>query len=256
MATRRPKVPHAQHNSGTKTEPAPLTADTQDGAAPTRQRKEHRMPVSSAETARGHGKPQNSRSGQSRPGGSTKNNGTGPGKSEGVIRSDTDGVVPARTFNGRLVVIGVAMAALTLILAPNVHTFLEQRAEISALQADIDVKTSQQSTFKTELARWDDPEYVKQQARDRVSMLLPGETGYWVYGANASTSDAGNTGAAGSPGAVDLSANNATTVTDKPWVDGLWQSIQKSADAQVTPAPAVPAPAVPAPAEQPPAAGN
>jgi cell division protein FtsB len=208
MATRRPKVPSAQFHAGV------------NGA-----------PGQTGKAAKGEGQ---EGQGHAAPGHAGPKSGHGPGagaassnaKNDDGARASAATPVPARSFNGRLLVVGLVMAVLTVLLAPNIHTFMEQRAEISALKADIATKTAQQGTFKQELARWDDPEYVRQQARDRVSMLMPGETGYWVYGANGL---AGSDGTAATPGTA-TSAKNATVVTTQPWVDGLWASVQKSAE--------------------------
>lgn len=130
--------------------------------------------------------------------------------------------IPAKAFSGRLLALAVVLLTITLLLAPSVRTFLEQRSEITALQQDIDGKKQQQTDLKTELSRWSDPAYVKQQARDRVNMMMPGETGYWVYGGD------GTSAAPQKSGAADGAAN--ANPEDLPWVDGLWQSIQRSAN--------------------------
>ncbi|MCY0904899.1 FtsB family cell division protein [Arthrobacter sp. H14-L1] len=128
--------------------------------------------------------------------------------------------VPARAFSGRLLALAVVLLTITVLLAPSIHTYLQQRAQISALEQDISVKQQQQTELKNEAARWSDPAYVKQQARDRVNMLMPGETGYWVYGADGSGPSSQPSGS--SP------ASSGTTAT-LPWVDGLIQSIKRSA---------------------------
>ena len=119
-----------------------------------------------------------------------------------------------------MLALAVVLLTITLLLAPSVRTFLQQRSEISALQQDIEAKQQQESALKTELSRWSDPAYVKQQARDRVNMMMPGETGYWVYGGDAaSPQDSGVSGSAGNANPGSL-----------PWVDGLWLSIKRSAN--------------------------
>ena len=51
--------------------------------------------------------------------------------------------VPAKAFSGRLLALGVVMIAITILLAPTVKIFLDKRAEIAALQADIAAKQAQ-----------------------------------------------------------------------------------------------------------------
>jgi cell division protein FtsB len=127
--------------------------------------------------------------------------------------------VPAKAFSGRLLALGVVMIAITIMLAPTVKIFVDKRAEIAALQADIAAKQSQQNDLKRQVSRWQDPNYVQQQARDRINMVMPGETGYWVFGSDLPAAQPG--GAAGAASAQDPA--------QLPWVDALWESIRRSA---------------------------
>jgi cell division protein FtsB len=127
--------------------------------------------------------------------------------------------VPAKAFSGRMLALAVVMVAITIMLAPTVKIFLDKRAEIDALQADITAKQAQQTDLKRQVSRWQDPNYVKQQARDRINMVMPGETGYWVFGSDLPAGASG--GAAGEESAHDPA--------ELPWVDALWESIRRSA---------------------------
>ena len=135
--------------------------------------------------------------------------------------AESDGLdpVPAKAFSGRLLALGVVMIAITIMLAPTVRIFLEKRAEIAALEADISAKQAKQTDLKRQVSRWQDPNYVKQQARDRINMVMPGETGYWVYGSDLPAATSGAGAAAGA----------ATDPANLPWVDSLWESIRRSA---------------------------
>lgn len=127
--------------------------------------------------------------------------------------------VPAKAFSGRMLALAVVMIAITILLAPTVKIFLEKRAEISALEAEIAGRKAEQSELNKQLSRWQDPNYVKQQARDRINMVMPGETGYWVFGGEE---------AAGTPGGRTGSGSSANP-ENLPWVDALWESIRRSA---------------------------
>ncbi|MCU1540277.1 MAG: septation ring formation regulator EzrA [Arthrobacter sp.] len=127
--------------------------------------------------------------------------------------------VPAKAFSGRMLALSVVMIAITIMLAPTVKIFFEKRAEIAALQADISEKQSQQNDLRRQVSRWQDPSYVKQQARDRINMVMPGETGYWVFGSDLPAGETG--GAAGAATSQDPAK--------LPWVDTLWESIRRSA---------------------------
>lgn len=141
------------------------------------------------------------------------------GKGHGSAQPDHHDPVPAKAFSGRMLALAVVMIAITIMLAPTVRIFLEKRAEISALEAEIESKKSEQAELNKQLSRWQDPNYVKQQARDRINMVMPGETGYWVFGGDV---PAGTPGGRTGSGASGNPAN-------LPWVDALWESIRRSA---------------------------
>ena len=126
--------------------------------------------------------------------------------------------VPAKAFSGRMLALAVVMIAITIMLAPTVKNFIDKRAEIAALEADIAASKADQDELKRQVSRWQDPNYVKQQARDRINMVMPGETGYWVFGSDLPAGES-----AGPPGAA------AKDPANLPWVDSLWESIRRSA---------------------------
>lgn len=117
-----------------------------------------------------------------------------------------------------MLALAVVMIAITIMLAPTVKIFFDKKAEIDALNADIAASQAQQDSLRQQVSRWQDPNYVKQQARDRINMVMPGETGYWVFGSDlpAGTSSSQSGVAAQDP-------------ADLPWVDSLWESIRRAA---------------------------
>ncbi|MFD0046509.1 septum formation initiator family protein [Pseudarthrobacter scleromae] len=126
--------------------------------------------------------------------------------------------VPAKAFSGRMLALAVVMVAITIMLAPTVKIFFDKKAEIDALNADIAARQAEGDALRQQVSRWQDPNYVKQQARDRINMVMPGETGYWVFGSDL---PAGETSS--QPGAA------AQDPADLPWVDSLWESITRAA---------------------------
>jgi cell division protein FtsB len=221
MATRRPKVPRAT--------PAALKSpDTGDGGDVVQG---DFGGVRGSGTASGTGTGTAASAGERQAGQrqagepQTGQREAGPGSPGKRAAAGTDGPaesldpVPAKAFSGRLLALAVVMVAITIMLAPTVKIFLDKRAEIAALQADITAKQTQQTDLKRQVSRWQDPNYVKQQARDRINMVMPGETGYWVFGSDLPAGASG--GAAGEESAHDPA--------ELPWVDALWESIRRSA---------------------------
>ncbi|MDN5824978.1 MAG: septum formation initiator family protein [Micrococcaceae bacterium] len=124
--------------------------------------------------------------------------------------------VPARAFSGRLLTLAVILAVVTVLLLPSVGTYMDQRAEVAEVQASIAEKQQEQAELTSQIARWDDPAYVKAQARNRINLVMPGEKKYMVVGAT------GDDSAAGPQSVGDVR-------TDLPWVDSLWDTVVRSA---------------------------
>ncbi len=140
-------------------------------------------------------------------------------RASGTNAADNQDPVPAKAFSGRMLALAVVMIAITIMLAPTVKIFIDKRAEIAALEADIAARQAERDNLKLQVSRWQDPNYVKQQARDRINMVMPGETGYWVFGSDLPAGTA--SGQAGTGSAEDPA--------NLPWVDSLWESIRRSA---------------------------
>jgi cell division protein FtsB len=98
-----------------------------------------------------------------------------------------------------------------VLLAPSVSRYVQQQSELDALRADIARQEQQQADYQSELARWDDPAFVKQQARERIFLVMPGETRYLVKG---------------SEGIEEGTGEGSAT---EPWVDSLWSSVERAA---------------------------
>ena len=227
MAIRRPKVPRAA-----PARPSKETADNADviladfggSKEKTAKDKAVRERAASGRTATPKGAAPGTRDGFT---GDKTKAGSGSaaaaartgGRSTGSEAEEEAHPVPAKAFSGRMLALAVVMIAITIMLAPTVKIFFDKRAEIAALNADIAASQDEQDSLRQQLSRWKDPNYVKQQARDRINMVMPGETGYWVFGSDL---PAGSSGDAAGEGSQQDPA-------ELPWVDSLWESVRRSA---------------------------
>lgn len=84
-----------------------------------------------------------------------------------------------RTSNRTLALFAIVFF-LTLTLAPPIKHYFTQRAQISALHAQLNSDNKALEKARQELLLWQDPEYVKSQARERLHFVLPGERQYIV----------------------------------------------------------------------------
>jgi hypothetical protein len=114
----------------------------------------------------------------------------------------------------------VLLSVVLLLVASytsTLHAWWEQRADIQATKAEIVMKEQQNVKLKDQIARWDDPAYVKQQAKERFGWVTPGEVGYRVIGSDGTVK--------GDVPTLDAPPS-ATTKTE--WYDKLWGSVKES----------------------------
>jgi cell division protein FtsB len=94
-----------------------------------------------------------------------------------------------RNTNSRVLVLGFFLFFLALAIAPPVQHYFSQRAEISAVNAQIKASNAAVTEARKELELWRDPEYVKSQARARLHFVLPGERQYIVTDATTQAAE-------------------------------------------------------------------
>ncbi|WP_440711153.1 FtsB family cell division protein [Herbiconiux sp. YIM B11900] len=83
-------------------------------------------------------------------------------------------------FSGFTALMFVVIVMFVVIIAPGLRVYVEQRAQLAALHADVDAKTDQNAQLTDEIARWSDPAYIKAEARDRLYYVMPGETSFLI----------------------------------------------------------------------------
>lgn len=125
------------------------------------------------------------------------------------------------------------MLAAAVVLAPYVRMLAEQQATIAALEWDVAEREVKVDELAAELDRWNDPAFVTARARERLFMVMPGETGYVVLDP-PSEDELSRQGAA----SVVRAAEESGEV--RPWFGALWESVEL-AGSEVQPAqPAAP----------------
>ncbi|BFU46925.1 FtsB family cell division protein [Krasilnikovia sp. MM14-A1004] len=116
-----------------------------------------------------------------------------------------------RAFTGRATVLIAVLVILALAYTYPVRVYLAQESQIARMEA---AQTAQQATIQgltEEVEKWQDPEYVRIQARDRLFYVRPGEVPLLVLNDPAGAArDAGKPPPAPAP--------------DR-WYDTLWSSV-------------------------------
>ena len=87
-----------------------------------------------------------------------------------------------RPGSGRTFSLVAVFFIFALVLAPPIQHYFTQRAQINALRAQVDSDRAALEAARLELIRWQDPDYVKAQARERLHFVMPGERQYIVTG--------------------------------------------------------------------------
>jgi len=84
--------------------------------------------------------------------------------------------------NARPLALITIVFIFTLTLAPPIKNYFTQRAQISALKSQVASDQTALEKALAELSTWQDPNYVKSQARERLHFVMPGERQYIVTG--------------------------------------------------------------------------
>jgi cell division protein FtsB len=118
--------------------------------------------------------------------------------------------VPSARRTAVLVALGVAC---TLTLAPQVRLYVDQERREAALEQEIADRRAAVADLEHQLSLWGDDAFVAAQARERLTYVMPGETGYVV-----ALPEEDGTGAAAGVAAEDPA--------DGPWYRRMWDGFQ------------------------------
>jgi cell division protein FtsB len=128
-----------------------------------------------------------------------------------------------------LTVLAVIVLAV-VTLAPTVQTLFVQRQQIADLQHQVEQAKKAVASMTEERKRWEDPVYVRAQARDRLYYVMPGEVSYLVMDAQGvDMSD--TTGTVGEMLAERANTTEITTnlrKTKQNWVDSVLYSVVRA----------------------------
>ncbi|WP_246210293.1 FtsB family cell division protein [Nocardioides piscis] len=78
----------------------------------------------------------------------------------------------------------LVLAVLTVSYASSLRAYLQQRSHIDDLKTAIAEREASINALEREKRRWQDPAFVRAQARARFGYLMPGETGFLVLDEN------------------------------------------------------------------------
>jgi len=116
-------------------------------------------------------------------------------------------------FTGRAATLGLILVALLLAYAYPMRIYLTQQAQIAALESSQTAQRARIQEKQTQVAKWNDKDYIIAMAHKRLQMVLPGDKAF-VTGPAAGTMDP----------AADPNAGQA--INTGPWYGKLWSSVQ------------------------------
>ncbi|SHN46337.1 Cell division protein FtsB [Cryptosporangium aurantiacum] len=118
-------------------------------------------------------------------------------------------------FTGRAAVLAILFAVLVLTLAYPIQQYLAQRSQIAEAERSQARQSERIAALRADLAKWDDPEYVRSQASSRLQLVQPGEKRYIVQ-------DPSREGTGGTP-----TEPSTSPVRDpRSWYGRLWDSVE------------------------------
>ena len=121
-----------------------------------------------------------------------------------------------RRTSNRVLALSAIFFILALTIAPPVKHYFTQRAQISALKAELSADNTALQKAREELLLWQDPEYIKSQARERLHFVMPGERQYIVTEGETDAAQSGTT-------------KIASSLADgQPWYSRLIASISET----------------------------
>ena len=120
--------------------------------------------------------------------------------------------------------LGVALCAVVLLLAYPTREYLAQRHEIAKLEQAQQVHRERVAELEHRRRQWEDPAYVKAQARKRLQYVMPGEVGYVVIPPTPTPA------ATSAPRSLTVAPRGSDATA--PWYSRLWGTVQAADSAR------------------------
>ena len=121
-----------------------------------------------------------------------------------------------RGITGRALVLGAVLILLVVVLASPVHRYVATRSALSQAEQARRANQAELVQLQKQVAQWNDPAYIAQQARARLQFAMPGDTVYVVVTPNTKPAT----------GASAPRDSTATRVPGDSWNERLWGSIR------------------------------
>jgi len=124
----------------------------------------------------------------------------------------------------------------SFLISPDVEAFLNQRRQIAEMEESIRQAREQVEQMQAERDRWQDPVYIRSQARDRLYYVLPGEVSYLVMDSTGMdfSDQSGTVGAYLADRRSGDEISTEIVAASDNWVDAILESFLRAAVDQPT----------------------
>ncbi|MEX5631304.1 FtsB family cell division protein [Parafrankia sp. FMc2] len=120
-----------------------------------------------------------------------------------------------RALTTRATLLAVVICVLVLTLAYPLRLYLQQQAKISELTRANAERQSRVDDLRDQVGRYNDSEWVADEARRRLHYVLPGEKSYLMQTTPQQTAEAG--------------AESGAGTGDGSWYNRLWSQLSEPA---------------------------
>jgi cell division protein FtsB len=83
-------------------------------------------------------------------------------------------------LSGFMVIMMGLVVLAAFVLVPTIGTYVDQRQQVAALEAAVQLSRDEVAELESQRERWEDPAYITTQARERLYYVKPGEIVYLV----------------------------------------------------------------------------
>lgn len=101
-------------------------------------------------------------------------------RSSGRGQLDVRGWLGGIRLSGFMVIMLSLVVLAAFVLVPTIGTYVNQRQQIAALEAAVQLSQEEVAALEQERDRWSDAAYITTQARERLYYVKPGEVVYLV----------------------------------------------------------------------------
>lgn len=127
-----------------------------------------------------------------------------------------------RQYSAKFLIFTTFLLASLLIIAPPLTRYIEQSHEVAQAAAQLEEVRAHREDLQQQLNLWQDENYIRSQARERLGYVMPGETLYSVKLPGESENRQQH-----------VQEANRTRLAATPWFVTLWESMRLADAASV-----------------------